>query len=287
MQATESTEPSAARAGAIRIAGLGHALFAASLITLGVMGLARRGFTSVWSGVPKGLPARVVLAYLCAALCLGSGVAMLWRRAAAITARVLVAWLALWMLLFRLPLVVRAPKASEAWWATGETAVLLAAAWVLYARFAGERSSGRPGFLASDRGLSTARVLYGLGLIPFGVAHFTFLERTVSMVPGWLPWHLSWAYFTGGAFIAAGIGIATGVLPRLAATLSVWEMGLFTLIVWVPLIVAGPDASQWDEFVDSCVLTGAAWLVADSCRGMAWLGIGTRTVARRDLGEAV
>jgi hypothetical protein len=35
------------------------------------------------------------------------------------------------------------------------------------------------------------------------------------------------------------------------------------------------------------VLTGAAWLVADSCRGMAWLAIGTRTHERRDIGEVV
>jgi uncharacterized membrane protein len=250
----------------IRIAGFGHVLYAMTMITLGIMGLTKGSFAPIWSGVPKGFPAPTALAYLCAVLSLGSGIGLLWSRSAGNAARVLLAYIALWILLFRVPLVFRPPTSNAAWWVFGETAAMTAGAWVLTGWFAGDRGGRGPGFGMGVKGLAIARVLYGFGLIMFGVAHFTFLERTVGMVPRWLPWHLGWAYFTGGAMIAAGVAIIVRVWARLAAVLSAWELSLFTLLVWVPFIVAGPTTDQFDEFVDSCALTAAAWLVADSYR---------------------
>ena len=238
---------------------LSHWFFAATMIGLGLLGLIQRDFPPTWTGVPKSLPAREALLYLCALTSLATGIGLLFQRTAVVASRVLLGYLLAWLLLFRIPHVFSAPLVEATWWECGDTAVMAAAAWVLY-----------------GRGVRIARAFYGLGLLPFGIAHFTYLKETVADVPSWLPWHVAWADFTGAAFIAAGLAVLIGVYPRLAAVLSAWMIGLFTLLVWVPIVVAGPNAFQWTEFVNSWALTAAAWVVADSYRGMPWLTSATR-----------
>ncbi len=173
----------------------------------------------------------------------------------------------IWLLIFRLPyLFFQTPLVLVAW-TFGSTAVMVAAAWVLYVRFAGDRDRQRLGRLAGDRGVRIAQALYGLSLIPFGLAHFLYLDATTVLIPDWLPWHTGLAYATGATFIAAGLAVTFGVYARLAAALSTVQIGLFSVIVWVPRVLAGSLSDfQWGEFVVTFVLTAGAWVVAESYR---------------------
>ena len=264
----------------MRIASVGHAVFAATMIAVGILGLIKGDFAPIWNSVPVALPAREVLAYICAFVSLGCGVGLLWQRAAATAARVLFVYLLLWMLLIKVRYIFLAPTVEVSYQSCGETAVLVAGAWVLYAWFAAAGARRWLGFVIGDEGVRMARVLYGLALIAFGLSHFAYVNLTAPLVPAWLPAHLFWTYFTGCTYLAAGGSVLIGVYARLAAALAALQMGMFLLLVWVPIMAAGNIGTfQWDETVVNCALIAGAWVVADSYRGMPWLAVDKRAAA--------
>ena len=254
----------------MRIASVGHAVFAATMIGLGVLGLIQGGFAPIWDSVPKALPARELLAYLCSLICLVCGVGILFARTAPIAARVLFVYLFVWMVLIKVRLIVLMPLVEGAYQSWGETAVIVAGAWVLYAGLAAESDRRRLGFAVGEKGVRLAQALYALALIAFGLSHFVYLNLTAPLVPGWLPAHTFWAYFTGCTYLLAGAAILTGVWARLAAVLSAWQIGLFLLLVWVPIVAAGNvSAEHWGETLVNVALLAGAWLVAESYRRKA------------------
>jgi uncharacterized membrane protein len=261
------------RGRGIHIASAGHAAFAVTMITFGILGLIKRDFTALCQPVPKSVLAREVLIYLCTLIPLASGLGLVLQRTAAVAARVLLAYFLFWLLLIKVPLIFIYPGVGT-WWASCQTAMMTAAAWVLYVSFATDWDRRHLGFAITNNGMRIARILYGLALIPIGLAHFIYLKVTADDVPGWLPAHVAWAYFTGGTFIAAGIAVVIGTYARLAATLSALQIGLFTLLVWVPIMAAGANASQRAEFIVSWALTSAAWVLTESYNGMPWFALG-------------
>src|SRR6185503_391724 len=139
------------------IASLGQAFFAVTLIALGILGFIKGDFDATWSPVPKSLPAREVLVYLCAFVYVASGIGLLWRRTAAVASRVLFAYLLAWLLLLRVPQVFILHPTLLAAWGFSKTAVMVAGAWVLYVWFAGDFDRQRFAFATGEKGLRIAR----------------------------------------------------------------------------------------------------------------------------------
>lgn len=243
---------------------LSRVLFATGMISLGVLGLTFHDFALQWQPVPDNIPGREALAYLSAAVMLAGGIGLLIPRTASQATKLLFPYLALWVILLKVPKVMMAPLVEGNWLGLGEIAVLFAGGWTLFARLGG----GTPGFASGDRGVRAARVLFGVALLPIGLSHIVYAEQTASFVPAWLPARTAWAYFTGAAHIAAGLGVIFSVRARLAATLEAWMLGAFTALVWIPVVVAAPrDQLSWTAITISwAITTGAAAVAAESGR---------------------
>jgi hypothetical protein len=110
-------------------------LFATGMIALGILGLAYGDFALQWQPVPAWLPWRGAFAYASAIIMLAGGIGLLFRRTAAISVRILLPYLLLWVLL-KVPAVVMVPEMEATWLGLGEIVVLLAGGWVFFARLA-------------------------------------------------------------------------------------------------------------------------------------------------------
>lgn len=106
-------------------------------------------------------------------------------------------------------------------------------------------------------------MFFGLCLIPTALSHFIYVALTTPLIPAWLPFHSGLAPFTGACHFAAGSALVFGVLPRLAAGLEAAMLGIFTVLVWVPRVIAKPAlGGNWTELWISWALMAAAALVA-------------------------
>jgi uncharacterized membrane protein len=244
---------------------LDRVFFALGLIGLGVLSFVFGDFALQWQPVPAGIPAREFLAYASGAVMVIGGAGLLSRRTAALSSSVLLVYLSVWLLLLKLPAVVTAPQLEFNWLGFGEIAVIVAAGFVLFASEHEQRDSSKLKFATGESGKRIARFIFGLALIPIGLSHFVYVPQTTGFVPAWLPFRSGWAYLTGAGHIAAGLGVLFGVLPRLAALLEAAMIGVFTALVWVPLVVGAPTSQlQWTGFLISWTIAAAAWVVAGS-----------------------
>jgi uncharacterized membrane protein len=84
-------------------------------------------------------------------------------------------------------------------------------------------------------------IFYAAPLAAFGTEHFTLTKDMAAIIPKWIPWHLVWVYFVGACFIAAALGLVTGIQARLAASLLAMTFFLFVVLMYIPATLRHPD----------------------------------------------
>ncbi len=243
---------------------ISRSLLAIGAIALGVLGVLHGDFAMVWQSVPASYPARTQLAYVSGVFLLLFGIGLFIPRMAATAAWGLFIYVLAWLTLLKVLPLLANPLSAGAWLGVGEIS-LVASGCLLQLPGVGET------------GQKIAQTVFAFSLFPIGLAHLVYLDQTAALVPAWLPFHSAWAALTGIASFAAGAACLFSILPRLAATLEAAMMSSFTLLVWGPGVLADPaNRFQWTGLWISWLISAAAWVVADSYRGMAWRSLGRR-----------
>jgi len=252
-------------------------LFAFGIMAMGALSVVSGDFAYNWQPVPA-FPGRAILAVLCGLFMIGCSAALLVRSTTAIAARLMLPFLLAWLAL-KVPALFVAPQIEGVWLNFGEIGTVFAGGMVLFAQLSGLEGRALFAPLTGRRGVRAAQIMFGLSVIPIGLAHIVYSAITAGMVPSWLPFHLGLAYFTGIAQMACGAAILLGVVPRLAALGEAAMCALFAFLVWgpdtwfaaVPKFPNMPDAHRFPltAFLITWIVGSAALLIASSAAARA------------------
>ncbi|MBV8372184.1 MAG: hypothetical protein JOY69_02900 [Candidatus Eremiobacteraeota bacterium] len=110
-----------------------------------------------------------------------------------------------------------------------------------------------------------ARLGLGLCTISFTLAQIFYPLETAQLVPKWIPPNqMFWAVLTTVAFGLAAVAILLNFRARLAIRLMTLMLGLFGVLVWIPILIAAPTAHlAWSEFALTTLIAGASWTVGE------------------------
>jgi uncharacterized membrane protein len=244
---------------------LGRVLFALGLAGLGVLSLNYRSFALVWQPVPEPFPHRELFAIISGGILVVGGICILLPRPARWATFGLTVFLCSW-----LPLQIgfnlwKTPSSSSAWTTLAETVILISGGWIL---FGPKMQVGNGTDRIADpvtrlnRGFQLA---FALALPVISISHFVYAFSHPAKVPQWIPFYVGFAFLTGVAHAAAGVGILTRIASHLAASLEATMIGLFALVLHLPLIAFQPtNRLYWTTFFIATACSGGSFIVASS-----------------------
>lgn len=241
----------------------GRAIFAIAIAAMGTECLIRGDVVPGLEPIVSSATVHLALGWITGIILIVAASATLPRASARYGGFVLALVMFLWVILLHLPTLAAAPKNGSAWTSAFESFALAGAALVLagLATHSSQETYGRPRIAA--RACTVGRLCYGVSLPVFGLLHFLYLGYVSSVIPTWIPAHLFWAYATGVAHVAAGVGIITGVVGRLAALGAAAMFGVWVLILHAPRVLAHPhDANEWTSLLVALAMCGGALLIA-------------------------
>lgn len=211
----------------------GRYYFAFAFIAFGFIQLNVQEFMSGFLPVSQTLPGRVFFLYLVSTLFIAIGIAMCIKGTAGRAA--LLAAILLLVLFFYPHLVSLLTDLHNPapWTSTAEDLALCGGAFII----AGDIQE-RTNPSSHSKFTSIGKILFAVSLLVFSAQHFMYADFIATLIPGWIPFKISWAYFVGVAFLATSISILSNIKTRLACILMGFMYLFWVLFLHLPRVAA-------------------------------------------------
>ncbi len=260
---------------AILIKG-GQASYAICLVVHGILQLVYGGFRpAILPEWPSQIPGLVLCARLAGTALVGAGIAIVIDKRGREVALILGGVFLASLLFCHLPytLFVSPQSINPFSWGGPFNALALAGcSFVVAASF--PEDPGNAGSKSSlirllERFMPFGRILFCITLVRFGIGHFLHTKHDAALIPGWIPWHRFWIYFTGAALIGSGAAVILKFKLRPVAMLQGTMIFLWVVMLHIPRAFADPHSGQGNEIESASralAESGTALLIACTVR---------------------
>jgi hypothetical protein len=267
----------------------GRLVFSVALVAFGIENVVWARFGEAMVPVIPWVPGSPFLAYLTGIALVAAGLSIatnIKARLAAILSGIL---FLLCVLILQIARVAALPLDVGVRTCAFETLAMCGSALTLAGSLPAEEGPSWRWESAVNGLIKSGRFLFAASSVVFGFDHFLVLGLIVSLVPAWIPGGgLFWAYFTGAAFIAAGVSIATNWMARSGAGLLGAMFLLWFVVLHAPRIVSFPrshDPHEWSSAFIALGMCGGSWISAWALSAKASSQKGFAKESSRDGGD--
>jgi hypothetical protein len=255
------------------LAKIGRWFYAISLVGLAGQQFYYGSFRPVFvPAFPSPIPGQIVLVYLFSFFLIGAALAIVLEKEIRTTMLLLGSFLLALFLFCHLPfeLLVDPGVKQIGSWNNGikDLSIFSGSAFIIAGCFPDGRAPGQKDrtFLRPLEALIPfGSFFYSIMLVIFGFEHFLYADGVQNLVPEWIPGHLFWTYFAGGALIGAGLAIIFRFNVKLIGILTGTMIFIWFLILHIPRAVVAPVTDKGNELssvFESLGCSGIAFVIA-------------------------
>ncbi|MGA3186414.1 MAG: DoxX family membrane protein [Bryobacteraceae bacterium] len=223
---------------------IGRIFFVIAMVAFGIQNLYYTGFLKGMELTPEWAPWHAFWAYLDGVILVAGGISI------AIQVKARLSAMAIGILFFCTVILLRLPRIGIALHDIGERTVLFEPLTI-----------GCAAFLLAGVMAQAARIVIGISMIVFGIAHFQIPKFIASLIPSWIPGALFFAWLTGLVLVLAGLCIITRWQIRLASALLGLMFFLWVLVLHGPRVVSLHNQNEWNSLFVALAFCGLCWIL--------------------------
>ncbi|MXV49643.1 hypothetical protein GS399_01560 [Pedobacter sp. HMF7647] len=237
----------------------GRLFLGIAIAAIGIIHIASGHFPNGLLPVPPAMPGQRLFSALTGVLLTASGILIVskkWTFQGAILAAIV--WFILFLLI-HLPKLFNNMKDAGEWTVVFEVVPLICGAVILIDNYYhGNRLQNHR--KNSKLSLFSA-YFFAVSLIAFAVLHYIYAEFIATLIPGWIPGRLFWAYFVGVIFLACAVSIIINKLVLISSILLSLMFFLWFWILHLPRVIASLHTeTEWTSLFVVLAMSGISLL---------------------------